>query len=99
MFCAFEELAPNGVRREAVPQSPGGARRTLCALALAVTGASILFAAPDLAVERLALHQFEDGPLLPASYQFLPGETAHFSCRLKGFQTVKTGEDEQSVKL
>jgi hypothetical protein len=91
------ELAQNGARREAAPQPPRVARRTLCALA--VTGAAILFAAPDLAVESLALHQFEDGPLLPASYQFLPGETAHFSCRLKGFQAAKTGEDEQSVKL
>ena len=69
------------------------------AVALALTGAAMLFAAPELAVERLALHQFEDGPLLPASYQFLPGETAHFSGRLKGFQAAKSGEDEQSVKL
>jgi hypothetical protein len=28
-----EELAQNGVRREAVPQRSGGARRTLCGLA------------------------------------------------------------------
>ena len=28
---AFEELAQNGVRRETVPDQPGGARRTLCA--------------------------------------------------------------------
>jgi hypothetical protein len=28
---SFEELAQNGVWRETVPDSPGGARRTLCA--------------------------------------------------------------------
>jgi hypothetical protein len=27
----FEELAQNGVRREAIHNPPGGARRTLCA--------------------------------------------------------------------
>ena len=30
-FNSFEELAQNGVRRETVPDSSGGARRTLCA--------------------------------------------------------------------
>ena len=44
--------------------------------AAALLLASALAAAPKLAVERLALHQFEDGPVLNATYEFLPGETA-----------------------
>src|SRR5689334_16561507 len=46
----------------------------------------------------MALHQFEDGPVLAASYEFLPGETAYFSCRLTGFETEKN-EDDRRVKL
>lgn len=55
-----------------------------------------------LAVDRMALHQFEDGPVLGGSYEFLPGETAYFSCRIAGFQTLvkdKDREDERSAKL
>src|ERR1051326_3124890 len=46
----------------------------------------------------MALHQFEDGPVLAPTYEFLPGETAYFSCRLIGFQAVKQDEN-QNVKL
>ncbi len=56
-------------------------------------------AAPNLAVERIALHQFEDGPLLGSSYEFLPGETAYFSCRLTGYRTKTLDDDRQDVKL
>src|SRR5436190_8958255 len=58
-----------------------------------------LHAQAKLSIERLALHQYEDGPTLPASYEFLPGETAYFSCRIAGFQAKKTGEDQRSVAL
>jgi len=47
-------------------------------------------------------HQFEDGPVLAADYEFLPGETAYFSCRIAGFQTVvkdKERDDERTAKL
>ncbi len=63
-----------------------------------VCGAALL-AAPKPAVERIALHQFEDGPVLDSSYQFLPGETAYFSCRLNGYQTQPVEDDHQSAKL
>ena len=56
-------------------------------------------AAPSLAVERIALHQFEDGPLLDSSYEFLPGETAYFSCRLSGYQIRTLDDGRQDVKL
>jgi hypothetical protein len=56
-------------------------------------------APPKLAVDRIALHQFEDGPLRDSSYEFLPGETAYFSCRLTGYQTQDLDDDRQAVKL
>jgi hypothetical protein len=49
-------------------------------------------------IERLALHQFEDGPVLASSYEFVPGETAYFSCRITGYHIVKN-DQQQSVKL
>jgi len=44
------------------------------------------------------MEQYEDGPPLAPDYRFVPGETAHFSCRIAGFQAAK-GEDAQTVKL
>lgn len=58
-----------------------------------------LLSAAGLAMERMAMQQFEDGPLLPAAYEFLPGETAHFVCRLAGYQVQKSGDESRSVKL
>ena len=66
-------------------------------LLLFVSG--ILPAAPGkLAFERLALHQYEDGPLLPSSHDYLPGETIWFSARLAGFEAQADG-DKRNVKL
>ena len=50
-------------------------------------------------VDRIALHQFEDGPVLGLNHVFLPGETVFFSCRLTGYQTAVTGDEQRSVKL
>jgi len=52
-----------------------------------------------LAIERLGIHQFEDGPLLDASHVYLPGETVYVSCRVAGFQAAVAGENQRSVKL
>jgi hypothetical protein len=52
-----------------------------------------------VAIERAALHQFEDGPVLPPSHVFIPGETVFFSCRLNGYQMATTGDEQRSVKL
>jgi hypothetical protein len=69
----------------------------LIRLFLALT--SLAAAAPaQIAIDRIALHQFEDGPVLPPAHEFLPGETVFFSCRLTGYQVQKNGE-ESSVKL
>jgi hypothetical protein len=68
-------------------------------MALTAASASGLYAASGLKAEQLALHRFEDGPLLPDSYEFLPAETAYFSGRLSGYQTEPSGADQRLVKL
>ena len=52
---------------------------------VAVLFAAFAVAQSKLTVDRLAVHQHEDGPVLPLTYEFLPGETVHFSARLNGF--------------
>ena len=59
--------------------------------------------AAKLQIEKFALRQFEDGPALAASHDFLPGETVFWSFRVRGYQVKKTeteaGDEESSVKL
>jgi len=50
-------------------------------------------------VERIALHQFEDGPVLAPSHAFLPGETVFMSCRFAGYQVAGSTDEQRSVKL
>jgi hypothetical protein len=61
-------------------------------------------AAPEkLEIEKFALRQFEDGPALPASHEFLPGETIFWSFRVKGYKIKKTenevGDEERHMGL
>src|SRR5215213_8124649 len=44
-----------------------------------------LASAADLSIQRLALHDYEDGPLVAPGYEYLPGETVWFSGRVTGF--------------
>ena len=70
--------------------------------ALAAVCGALLCAPPGWAAisfERLALHQFEDGPVLAPSRVFIPGETIFFSARLTGYQMAATGDEQRSVKL
>ena len=66
---------------------------------LAATGQK----AEKLEIEKFALRQFEDGPALPASHEFLPGETVFWSFRMKGYHVNKTendvGDQESRMKL
>ena len=48
-FALLEELAQNGVRREPVPVTSGGARRTLCASLIRV---AVTIGIPALRLER-----------------------------------------------
>lgn len=50
-----------------------------------------------LAIQNVALSQYEDGPGLPASSHFLPGETIFLSFQISGYKPA--GEDEPSIKL
>ncbi len=67
-------------------------------LIFAFVAATVAFAQSKLAVERLELQQMEDGPALAPGYEFVPGETAHFSCRIAGFGSAKKDE-ARTVKL
>ena len=51
-------------------------------LALLAAGAP----ARQLAIAGPALHQFEDGPLLPAAYTFLAGDTVFLDFQISGYQ-------------
>jgi hypothetical protein len=59
--------------------------------------------AEKLEIEKFALRQFEDGPALAASHEFLPGETIYWSFRVRGFHVKKTendaGDQESHMKL
>lgn len=70
-------------------------------LILAVSFA--LSGAGKLEIEKFALRQFEDGPALAASHEFLPGETIYWSFRVRGYHVTKTeneaGDQESRMKL
>jgi hypothetical protein len=72
-------------------------------LGLILLGSVLLTGAEKLEIEKFALRQFEDGPALPASHEFLPGETIYWSFRVHGFHVTKTeneaGDTESHMKL
>ena len=72
-------------------------------LGLILLGSLLLTGAEKLEIEKFALRQFEDGPALPASHEFLPGETIYWSFRVKGYHINKTeneaGDQESRMKL
>ena len=74
-------------------------RRGWLAVLLGTFLGAALPASAAFSVERIALHQFEDGPELGPSHAFLPGESVFFSCRLTGYQAAVTGDNQRSVKL
>jgi hypothetical protein len=50
-----------------------------------------------LAIQRITLSQFEDGPGIPGGYQFVAGETIFFSFQVSGYKPV--GDEEPRVSL
>jgi len=54
---------------------------------------------PKLTVSTATLHQYEDGPVLAPSYEFLPGETVWFTGRLSGFKIETNKDEDRFVKL
>jgi hypothetical protein len=73
------------------------------ALGLILAASFLVAGTPKIEIEKFALRQFEDGPALPASHEFLPGETIYWSFRVRGYQVKKTeneaGDPESSMKL
>ena len=65
----------------------------LLRLAVCAFAASALACGADLAIQRLALHEYEDGPLIAPGYEYLPGETVWLSARLSGFQREQLDKD------
>ena len=53
----------------------------------------VLAAGADLAIQRLALHDYEDGPLVTPGYEYLPGETVWLSVRVAGFGREAVDKD------
>jgi hypothetical protein len=86
---------------EAVMAAFGSPARACGFLMLLSAGAfqGAVQAAPSFKIDRLALHQFEDGTLLDRDYEFLPGETAFFSCRLDNYAVDENDEQHRKVKL
>jgi hypothetical protein len=67
-------------------------------LVLSLAAAVGCLAAPavkKLAIVRPLLSQMEDGAPVSSGYEFLPGETIHFSCQVEGYQKV---EDKSEVE-
>lgn len=69
----------------------------LSALILALLGA-LPGVGADLALQRSTLHQFEDGPNVGGTYEYLAGEVGWFSTRVAGYQREARGE-EQGARL
>lgn len=54
---------------------------------LLLTAIAFPLRSADLEIQRLSLHQYEDGPVIPADYEYLPGEHAWFTLRVAGYET------------
>lgn len=64
----------------------------LIVLMVAALGAMAAPAEKKFAIVRPGFAQSEDGPLLAASYEFIPGESIFFSCQIDGYK--KSEKDE-----
>lgn len=61
-------------------------------LLVAATGAA---AGAELEIQRVSLHQFEDGPVIPPGYEYLPGEHAWLICRIYGYEAEPVDLENQ----
>jgi hypothetical protein len=55
--------------------------------------ATALVRGADLGFQRLALHEYEDGPLVHSTYEYQAGETVWLSVRMAGFQREEQDKD------
>jgi len=63
-----------------------------------VTALATAAPAADLAFQRLALHQYEDGPILASTYEYLAGDVGWFSARISGYQR-EARDEEQGARV
>jgi len=73
-----------------------------CLVPLSLTAALVCFAAPaekKLAIVRPLLAQMEDGAPVSSGFDFLPGETIHFSCHVEGYKKVEDKSEEEKILL
>ena len=71
--------------------------RYWCSLVCLMLPAAWGAAPKPLAIERLVISQFEDGPAIPGNYAFYPGDTVFFSFHVSGYKSV--GDDEPRLSL
>jgi hypothetical protein len=65
-------------------------------IAVSLLSAALLCASPAaLEVVRVSIATSDGGPPEPASYEYMPGETLYFTCRIAGFS--KTPEEKVHV--
>jgi hypothetical protein len=65
---------------------------------LSLTAAVVCLAAPaekKLAIVRPLLSEMEDGAPVSSGFEFVPGETIHFSCQIEGYKKM---EDKSEVE-
>jgi hypothetical protein len=71
-------------------------------ISLGLTASLVCIAAPaekKLAIVRPLLAQIEDGAPVSSGFEFLPGETIHFSCQIEGYKKVEEPKSEQEKLL
>lgn len=53
--------------------------------------------AKPLAIQRVTLSQYEDGPAVPGDYRFVPGEAIFFSFQVSGYRAI--GDEDPKVAI
>jgi hypothetical protein len=69
---------------------------------LSLIAAVVCMAAPaekKLALVRPLLSQMEDGAPVSSGFEFLPGETIHFSCQVEGYKKVEDKLEVEKILL
>jgi hypothetical protein len=67
-------------------------------ISFALSAGALTAVASPIVVERTAVQQIEDGPIVTLDYEFRPGETVYFTFRLAKFETVEN-DDKQKLEL
>jgi hypothetical protein len=71
-------------------------------VSVSLATALVCSAAPaekKLAVVRPLLSQIEDGAPVSSGFEFLPGETIHFSCQVEGYQKLEDKSEIETILL